>query len=171
MLVRRRDIRRGVGVDGSERCLDAPADQRVAAVEALSVDPEQDLDRVPSPLGHRGGRHAAVEPGGHGRVAKVVGVFASGDAATSAVNGACRARRHTRPIVIVGSSPSLRSPTNSRPSGWTSNSWMWAWSRAVSGGGQAAAYEAVAGSLPRSLITRVALLSDGVSPGGTLWSR
>jgi hypothetical protein len=32
MLVRRRDIRRGVGVDVSERCLDAPADQRVTAV-------------------------------------------------------------------------------------------------------------------------------------------
>jgi SAM-dependent methyltransferase len=47
MLVRRRDIRRGVGVDVSERCLDAPADQRVAAVEALGVDPEQDLP-VPS---------------------------------------------------------------------------------------------------------------------------
>jgi hypothetical protein len=77
-------------------------------------NPLQDLDRVPSSLGHRGGRHGAVEPGGHGRVPKVVGVFASGEAATSAVNAACRARRHTRPIVVVGSSP-----TNSRPSGWT----------------------------------------------------
>jgi hypothetical protein len=36
MLVRRRDIRRGVGVDVSERCLDPPADQRVAAVEHLA---------------------------------------------------------------------------------------------------------------------------------------
>src|SRR5829696_6099739 len=44
--------------------LDALADERVAAVEALSVDPEQDLHGVAGPLGHRGGRHAAVEPGG-----------------------------------------------------------------------------------------------------------
>jgi hypothetical protein len=43
MLIRRRDIRRGVGVDVSERCLDAPADQHVAAVEALGGDPEQAL--------------------------------------------------------------------------------------------------------------------------------
>ena len=39
---------------------------RVTTVEALGEDLEQDLDRVPGPLGHRGGRHAAVEPGGHG---------------------------------------------------------------------------------------------------------
>jgi hypothetical protein len=66
-------LRPGVSIGVPERRLDALADQRVAAVEALGVDPEQDLDRVPSPLGHRGGRHAAVEPGGHGRVPQVVG--------------------------------------------------------------------------------------------------
>jgi hypothetical protein len=51
-------------------CVGGPACHRR---EALGVDPEQDLDRVAGPLGHRGGRHAAVEPGGHGRVPKVVG--------------------------------------------------------------------------------------------------
>ena len=45
--------RRAVAVDVPERHLDAPADQHVVAVEALGVDPEQDLDRVPGPLGHR----------------------------------------------------------------------------------------------------------------------
>jgi hypothetical protein len=61
--MREGDVRAGVDVGLPERRLDAPTDQRVAAVEALGVDPEQDLDRVPSPLGHGGGRHAAVEPG------------------------------------------------------------------------------------------------------------
>jgi hypothetical protein len=40
---------RGVGVGVPDRHLDAPADQRVAAVEALGVDPEQDFDRVFGP--------------------------------------------------------------------------------------------------------------------------
>jgi hypothetical protein len=48
--------------------------------------------------------------------------------------GVSERRLDTRPIVFVGSSPPLRSPTNSRPSGCTPNSWMWAWSRAVKNG-------------------------------------
>lgn len=51
--MREGDVRGGVVVP--EGRLDALADQRVAAVEALGVDPEQDLDRVPGPIGHRVG--------------------------------------------------------------------------------------------------------------------
>ena len=47
--MREGDVRGGVGVGIPEGRLDALADQRVAAVEALGVDPEQDLDRVPGP--------------------------------------------------------------------------------------------------------------------------
>jgi hypothetical protein len=45
----------GVDVGVPERRLDASADQPAAA-EALGVDPEQDLDRVPGPLGTVAGR-------------------------------------------------------------------------------------------------------------------
>src|SRR5512132_1421974 len=115
----------GVDVGVSERHLDAPADLRVSTVEALGVDPEQDLDRVPSPLGHHGGRYAAVEPGGHGRVPKGAGRLGQG-----------RGGDLGRERGLSSAPPPLRSPMKSRRSGWTPNSWMWAWSRAVSGGGQ-----------------------------------
>ncbi len=36
-----------------------------APVQALGVDPEQDLDRLPSPLRDVGGRHSPVEPRRH----------------------------------------------------------------------------------------------------------
>jgi hypothetical protein len=42
------------------------------AVDALGVDPEQDGDAVPGPLGDLGGRDTAVEPGGDAAVAKVI---------------------------------------------------------------------------------------------------
>ena len=44
----------------------------VLAVDALGVDPEQDGDAVPGPLGDLGGRDSAVEPGGDTGVPKVV---------------------------------------------------------------------------------------------------
>ena len=47
--MREGDVRGGVVVP--EGRLDALADQRVAAVEALGVDSEQDLHRVAGPLG------------------------------------------------------------------------------------------------------------------------
>jgi hypothetical protein len=99
---------RGVGV--SERRLDALADQRVTAVEALGVDPEQDLDRVPGPLGHHGRGHAAVESGGHGRVPKVVGRFRPRPG-----RGAARASSKSR--------PAAQSQLNARPGPSVLPSW------------------------------------------------
>jgi hypothetical protein len=44
----------------------------VVTVNAMGVDAEQDLDRVPGPLGDQGRRHARVEPPGDAGMAEVV---------------------------------------------------------------------------------------------------
>lgn len=45
----------------------------VAAVDALGVDTQQDVDAVAGPLGNLGGIDAGVQPGGQAGVAQVVG--------------------------------------------------------------------------------------------------
>src|SRR5260370_18127388 len=57
----------------AEGGLDPLADERVAAVEALRVDLEQDLDGVAGPLGDRARRHAPVQPGPYLGMAQAVG--------------------------------------------------------------------------------------------------
>ena len=52
--------------------MDAAFIELVLAVNALGVDPEQDGDAVPRPLGDLNRRHARAEPGGHACVPEVV---------------------------------------------------------------------------------------------------
>lgn len=55
-----------------ESAIDLSVDLLLLAVHTLGVDPEQDVNAVPSTLGNLGGRHAGVEPERHRRMAEVV---------------------------------------------------------------------------------------------------
>jgi hypothetical protein len=47
---------------GSQRLINPPVSDLLAAIDALRVDPQQDFDAVPSTLGHLRDRDSAVQP-------------------------------------------------------------------------------------------------------------
>jgi hypothetical protein len=56
---------------------DPPLGLVLLAGDALGVDPEQDVDAVPGPVGDLRRRHASVEPGGDCGMPQVVGAPAA----------------------------------------------------------------------------------------------
>ena len=52
--------------------LDARLRDLILAIDALGVDPEEDIHTVPGPLGDLGGRDPGAQPSRYGRVAQVV---------------------------------------------------------------------------------------------------